>query len=324
MSHEYPLTEWPDTPLWSENYAAMFVEPAEGVVIFTSMGRWYGDPTLWREVIGIGLPGDRVIFARNYGRGIGPTGPAPALGSWETITPEKTLRLHFDGPMQEGTLDSLTTDGPRLSTMNRCVVNLEFEALHPLWNMRGTSHEAQTVAGGMHVEQIGAVNGTVEYDRTYEFKNGYSIRDHSRGTRDPKDFYRYCWISGHFPESNRGVYVYLMQSRGTGDDGMANAAVSDGESLHSAEVMVRPYLTTIEDGQELPTFVVKSDLGEMQVKGTRRIGRVLNSFWRPFDVSIGFVNHLSTASIFADGLEFDWDGEHGIGWSERGLAPEPL
>lgn len=324
MSHEHPLTEWPDTPLWSENYAAMFVAPNEQVAIFTSMGRWYGDPTVWREVIGIGLPGGRVIFSKNYGRNVGPTGPAAALGRWETITPERRLCLRFDGPMRESSLESLAAEGWREGPMRRCVIDLEFEALHPLWSMKGTSHEAQTVAGGMHTEQIGAVNGTVAYDRTYEFKDGYAIRDHSRGVRDPKDFYRYCWMSGHFPGSGRGFYVYLMQSRGTEGDGMANATVSDGKTLYPAEVTERPFLSTVEDGQKLPTVVVTSELGEMRVVGTRLVGRVLNAFWNPFDTSIGFATHISAASIFADGLELDCDGEQGIGWCERGLAPEPL
>lgn len=208
--------------------------------------------------------------------------------------------------------------------MRRCKIDLTFEALHPIWFMRGDSVEAQTVAGGMHTEQIGKVNGTIEFDKVYPFNDGYCIRDHSRGPRDPKDFYRYCWMSGHFPASGRGFYVYLMESRGTEGHGMANAMISDGQQLHEAKVTQSGYLSCVEDGKTLPSVTIESALGTMQIRATRFTGRVVNSFWRPFDNSIGFNRDFSSAYVYADGLVLECDGETGTGWCERGFAPEPL
>jgi hypothetical protein len=45
---------------------------------------------------------------------------------------------------------------------------------------------------------------------------------------------------------------------------------------------------------------------------------------KPFDMVPGKVNHVSAAFMLDQLVSFEWAGQKGVGWTERGLAPRPL
>lgn len=66
---DYPLAVIPTVPMWSENYAYMVNDRDSGLAIVALLGRWTQDPTVWREFLVIGLPGDRIVYHKAFGRG---------------------------------------------------------------------------------------------------------------------------------------------------------------------------------------------------------------------------------------------------------------
>src|SRR5262249_21989879 len=90
---EYPIKAIPDTPRWSENYAAMFFCPASRVAIYCSIGRWLGDPTMWRDLIMVALPDRTVLYSKSFGRGGTPNSAGTGLSRFEVLEPGKKIRL---------------------------------------------------------------------------------------------------------------------------------------------------------------------------------------------------------------------------------------
>ena len=54
---DYPIAYVPNDPFWTENYALTCNDPVNGIGLMAFLGRWCGDPELWREVVKVSLPG---------------------------------------------------------------------------------------------------------------------------------------------------------------------------------------------------------------------------------------------------------------------------
>ncbi len=321
---EYPIKQIPSTPLWSENYALVAVEGAKRASVFYSIGRWYADPSVWRENIMMALPGGRILFARNYGRSASPTGPGASFSKLEVIRPEHQLRLTYGGPVWESTLERLLESGSPEVPAGYCTLDLVFEGSTPVWNMRGDSAEASSMAGGLHIEQIGRANGTLLYQgEKLVFEDCYSIRDHSRGVRDPSAFKKHCWLNGDFP-NKRSFFVYAMQFQGSDVVGMTNAVIVQDGEFHPAELLHVEFISGAGDMRKPHHLVLDSTLGQMDVKITEAITSMPVSFVKPFDVAPGAVKGRSAVIMFDEAVRLVWNGVQGLGWSERGVATRPL
>jgi hypothetical protein len=321
---EYPIKQIPETPLWSENYALVAVDGAKRASIFYSIGRWHADPTIWRENIIMALPGGRIIFARNYGRNASPSGPGASFSKFEVIRPEHEMRLTYAGPVWESTLEQMLERGIPEAPAGLCTLDLEFSGSTPVWNMRGDSAEASTMAGGLHIEQIGKAHAMLRYhDESWVFENCYSIRDHSRGVRDPSPFKKHSWLNGEFP-GGRSFFVYAMQFQGGEGVGMANAMIVEDGKFHPAKVAHVEFISSAGDRRKPHTLVLESDLGRMDVKFAEVLTSMPVSFVKPFDPLPGSVKNRPSVIMFDEAVRLEWNGESGLGWSERGVAPTPL
>jgi hypothetical protein len=323
-SGEFPIGDIPAIPGWSENFALLCGDPAIRSAVFFSIGRWHGDPTVWRELIDIALPDGTVIFSKSYARGGTRTGPGAGNTSYEVIEPGRRVRLVFDGPVWQSTVRDLIQHGFRDDATRRCTLDLSFESTVPMWNMKGTSIEAATMAGSMHVDQIGLVSGTIRYDgKTHRYENAYAVRDHSRGVRDVSKYGRSCWISGRFP-GDRAFYTYVMGTFGSEAAGMQNAAVVQSGVFYPATVKYCRFIAGPQDLGKCHEIILDSALGEMKIEITEVIASLVNSMVPPFDMCPGAVLHRSSAMIFDEAVRLRWDGTEGLGWSERGVAERPL
>jgi hypothetical protein len=320
---EYPIEQIPDTPLWSENYALAAVEGGKRASVFYSIGRWFADPTIWRENIMIALPGGRILLARNYGRNASAGGPGASFSKFEVIRPERELRLTYAGPVWQSTLESLVDRGMPETPAGPCTLDLRFESSSPIWNMRGDSAEASTMAGGLHIEQIGRANGMLIYaGEKLVFEDCYTVRDHSRGVRDPSSFKKHCWVNGEF--ADRAFFVYAMQFQGSEGVGMANAVILAGGRYHPAQVAHVEFISSARDMRKLHTVVLDSGLGRMEIKIAEVLTSIPVSFVNPFDPLPGAVKSRPSALMFDEAVRLEWNGAHGLGWSERGVAASPL
>ncbi len=321
---EFPIEQIPGTPLWSENYALIAADGRQRASIFYSIGRWYADPSIWRENLVMALPGARLLFARNYGRSDSTTGPSGAFSRFDVIVPAHRLRLRYAGPLWESTLERLLEEGMPEAPSGLGSLDLMFEGSTPVWNMRGDSAEASSMAGGLHIEQVGTAHGTFDFqNRKLAFEDCYSIRDHSRGVRDPSPFKKHAWINGDFP-GRRSFFVYAMQLQGSDSIGMANAVIVESGEFHAAQVAHLEFIAGAGDARKLHSLVLDSKLGRMEVKVTEVLTSMPVSFVKPFDAFPGAARGRPSVIMFDEAVKFEWNGVHGLGWSERGVATEPL
>lgn len=321
---EYPIAQIPAIPQWSENYAVMFGDPVSRTSIYYSIGRNLADRSIWRELIGIVLPDQRILFAKNYGRGATSTGPGGGLTKLDVIEAERCLRLTFSGPVTASTHAELVGRGYREGPKGFCNIDVKFDAVKPVWNMKGDSREAGTIAGSMHIEQIGAANGTIEIDGcTFPLTNGYSVRDHSRGIRDVSQYRMHCWINGCFPDG-RAFAFYAMQLQGSETFGMSNAAVFDGDKRYPATLVRTDIDVDLEDASKRHTVVLDSPLGAMEIRVSEILTSFPNSMVCPYDMCPGRLDHVVSAFMLDQLVTFECNGQKGIGWTERGVARKPF
>ncbi|NHN37821.1 hypothetical protein G8764_10980 [Pseudomaricurvus alcaniphilus] len=322
---EYPIKVLPDTPLWSENFAAMFTDSKSNLAVMYSTGRWHGDLTLWREFVMVAFPDGRFLFHRGYGRNADAQGPGGCLSKYDILEPGRSVQLTFDGPMSEASSDFLVLNAPlNEPPAKRCVMNLQFDSDTPVWNMKGESTEAATMAGGIHIEQIGKSNGHIEYDgKTFNLSDGYSIRDHSRGVRDMTHFGAHNWINGSFADG-RAFFLYAMRAQDTTELGLSTAAVIAHGKLYSAKVVHTELITKVGDAGKTHKVILESELGQMDIEIIEVLNIFPYSMLMPFDTALGVVKHRNVACIYDESVRMTCDGIPGIGWSERGIATAPL
>jgi hypothetical protein len=321
---EYPIRQIPDTPLWSENFALVAVEGVKRASVFYSIGRWHADPTIWRENILMALPGGRIIFARHYGRNAPPNGPGASFSAFEVIRPEHELRLTYAGPVWESTLERMLERGIPEAPAGLCSLELVFRATGPVWNMRGDSAEASAMAGGLHIEQIGKAHAMISYrGEKFSFEDCYTIRDHSRGVRDPTSFKKHCWLNGDFP-GRRSFFVYAMQFQGSDSVGMSNAVILEEGKFHPASVAHVEFISGAGDMRKPQTLILDSGLGRMEVNFAEVLTSIPMSFVNPFDPLPGRVFGRPSVIMFDEAVRLEWGAVHGLGWSERGVAPTPF
>jgi hypothetical protein len=322
---EYPIKQIPDTPWWSENYALMGSDSTARMALFFGIGRWRGDSSIWRELIAVALPDGRIIFEKGFGRNGTDKGPGGAFARLEVLEPGHKLRLTYDGPVWQSTYEALFAHGFRESATAHCKLEALFESTVPVWNMKGDSPGAAHIAGAIHIDQIGKVNGVVEYaGEVHRFTDGFAVRDHSRGPREISQYKAHCWTSGYFAARDTAYYVYAMQLQDLPGLGMSNATVVQSGRFYPASVVQIDMPKKLDDIKALITVTLKSELGDMKIEVAELLTRIPTGMVRPYDTVVG-IRATQNCAAFTDGpTRIRWDGNEGFGWSELGFAAEPL
>lgn len=321
---EFPIKIFPDTPQWSENYALMFGDLLTRTAVYYSIGRNLDDLTIWRELISVVLPDNRIIFAKNYGRGADELGPGGALTKLDVLEVGRRLRLRFSGPVTVSSNTELIERGYREGPRQHATIDLHFAGRTPVWNMKGDSREAGTIAGSMHMEQMGYADGSIEIGgEVFRLNRGYSVRDHSRGVRDVSQYRMHAWINGSFA-SGRAFALYVMQLQDAPGIGMTNAVVFDHDQQYPATIESTDLLDDTDDPARRHHVVLKSALGRMDIRVAEIVTSFPNSMVLPYDMCPGRLHHRVSGFMLDQLVHLECDGQRGIGWTERGLARHAL
>lgn len=321
---DYPIREIPQITNWSENFAIAFVDPTGTCSLLYQCGRLPYDPTTWRETIGITIEGRRVIYAKNFGRAVSLTAAGASLSKFEIVEPGTKLRLHFDGPVLENTVEYLQTKPPCEGPRKRCKVDLTFMAVAPLWNMRGDSQEASSIAGSLHTEQLGRAEGTIEYDgKLYRMDNGFSVRDHSRGVREISSYRSHYWLNGVFP-GGRAFHFYAMQSQDGPIEGMSCAVVYQDQKHYPARLSDPTFMQNLMRGNWPDAVTLESDAGEMHIAVEQALTDLPMSIISPFELMVGSVVDHPAALDTDQAVRLRWDDKVTIGWRSQGFAAKPF
>lgn len=121
---DYPLAHLPGLPLWSENYATVCFDPANELGMMMHLGRWWADPTVWRETISLALPGERVVCIKNYGRASESTAASASMFRVEVLEASRRYRFLYDGPASEQPHAELMKFGYLDGNVQRCTIDL--------------------------------------------------------------------------------------------------------------------------------------------------------------------------------------------------------
>ncbi|MGE4432317.1 MAG: hypothetical protein AB7E05_16420 [Sphingobium sp.] len=316
---EYPMKDLPPEKWWSENFFVGLACFETKVSVFYSIGRWHSEPTLWRENILVAFPDGTVAFHRGYGRASEEGAVSGGLSYYRVTEPGRRAALRFDGPMVRSTAIDLIENGPQISASERCIMDVELVAAAPLWNMKGDSLQAQTMAGSMHIDQICRFSGTISYgDNSFEIRDGYAIRDHSRGIRDVSKYAGHNWLNGLFP-SGRSFYVYMMKAE-DGSLGMSNAAICQGEQIYPAKVTHTQFVDKENGWMKPHRLILESELGEMVVEFDAAFSTLPTAMVHPYDTCAGRAKTLDISLMFDEGAVIHWNGEQGQAWTERGFS----
>lgn len=320
-----PLADLPDIPMWSENYAFMITDSTQGIAGFCLMGRWIHDPTIWRELLMVKLPDGTILHHKSWGKATAADVVSASLARIEILPETDHFRLTFDGPIAATDETRLRTRGVTNQTLRPCRIDILMTSDVPVWDMSGHASSAEEIAGKMHVEQVGSASGTIAIGgATYELRDAFMQRDHSRGVREVSQFRRHCWAQGRFPERGVTFNCYSMFVFGREGEPMMNASVSRGDRRYPAEIVEIGYLSTRDDVREPYAITLTSELGEMRFTLVDFVASFPTAFLAPWDMSAGTYPDEHCVTGLEEAVVWDWDGARGEGWSERSYNDRPF
>ena len=316
-----PSLDVPSTPRWSENFCFCWHDPDTHIGMWFHVGRWVHDPRLWREILTIALPNDRVLVAKSYGDKATAGVAAANFLSVHVIEPGKTFRLKYHGPAWERSRADLVSAGFRDGHPELLDMDLLFEGCEPVWNMSGHGGKSEELVSSMHVEQIGKGSGSLGFkDHQYSIRNAFVNRDHSRGVRIVAGYKRHAWIQGWFP-SGRGFHIYTAEMHGVEGFAMNSACITQAGKMYPAKVRSVDCPVTLNDVYKPFTIELESKLGIARIKVVKIHNSWPLSFTAPFDLHLGNLSAMSGLQ-FEESIECEWDHETGYGCSERGVVSD--
>ena len=320
---DYPLKNIPDTPLWSENYAFACHDAAQGIGMMVMLGRWWGDPTLWREVISVALPGGRLLCIKNYGRAATEKIASASMFKVDVLRSQQSYRVSYDGPAWEQSRDDLIRFGFLANSAKRCRIDLVFDSDLPVWDMSGHGKSASDIAGSLHIEQVGSGNGFIEFGgERFDVKNAFMSRDHSRGVRILDKYKRHTWTQGYFDAEDITFNVYAMEVYGVEGLAMASASITQGKRRLPAAVKDIQLINGHMDAWKPYQLTLSSELGDMPLKISKTVTSAPYSVLQLYDISHGRTLVAPAMGVYEEAVFWDWQGKPGVGWSERVFAPE--
>ena len=314
---ELPLRQLPDVPHWLENYAWDAYDPTSRIGLYLHVGRWYRDPTLWRELVLVCFDGREVYCRRNIGRVDEPRTVGASSLRLICEKPMQRWRWRYHGPALLGTASTMM-HRPPLDDEARL---LDFELL---WSAAGPvvdfGHGTEPGAASSHYEQGGTLQGHITVDGQSHAFDGRTFRDHSRGPRTLENhFNRHTWIHGTFP-SRRTISSLIVEM----PDG--KLALSDlfavGADGRLEKYSFKPALLwDTWDGMERPYSLVgvNDRGGRLQIDARPQFSYPV-TLGPPMDLFVGQCNEYPGWRVFQMPTQLTWDGETTFGHTEFSLS----
>ncbi|WP_275629466.1 hypothetical protein [Pseudomonas sp. 273] len=323
-SLEVPLEKGPGTSLWSENFALLMNDQEHRLGLLYSIGTWYHDPSIWREQLYLCLPGGRVLTARNFGQRPQDVTVGSAFSRYQIVEAGQRVHLAYSGPVWSQNFAALLQPGALGGSTERLQLDIEFVAAAPVWDMHaGHGSDSTSIAGAMHIEQIGHCSGRIEYaGGGFDIRAAYACRDHSRGQRDVSRYRNHCWINGRF-DNGLSFQLYVFRLHGVEGHALSTAVVMQDGRQYPATIEHIEFVEGATDHGKLHRVILRSELGEMVCQVDDVLGSIPVSMTAPFNPGPGAVQERH-ALIFDEPIRLNWDGHVGYGWCERGASLQPL
>ncbi|HKY92671.1 MAG TPA: hypothetical protein VJM11_16600 [Nevskiaceae bacterium] len=312
LIQERPLARVPDVPHWLENFAWDAFDPVARVAVWVHCGRWFRDPTVWREFVLVVKDGREYFGRRAFGRLDDPHVLGAAGLRLTCETPRQRWRLRYHGAAVRG---AIAPDAAPPADVDARLLSfdLDWEAAGPLVDF---GHGTEPGAAASHYEQGGTLRGTVSIDGETIAFDGRSFRDHTRGPRTLEPhFGRHLWIHGTFP-SGRTLSSLAVE---TPDGRMAlnDLFVTGHDGALARYAFVDPPFRASGDDPTRPYVLRGVDAGGAQLRV-----EAAPAFWfpiglaPPMDLLLGHPRQAGLWRMFEMPTRLAWDGEQAWGHTE--------
>jgi hypothetical protein len=276
---ESVLLEKPDIEHWAENFLFALHDPQHDIAMWLHLGtmpnRWH----LWEERAIIALPGDAgILTTRAYTQT--PPESRPGAGGlfFECLEPFRRWRIRLEGFGRVTPSETLRTGLEQDGLRDHFSVDLEVTCRTPVWDMHEHVARRRGDEGAMreqswaseHYEQLYTVTGTVQLPTGEVAFDGTGWRDHSRGPRGAntgRPWGGHVILGAYLPESDRGIGLCRYYAPGGGVT-LEGGYVSQGPTMHHAEVLGASRLEELVQRGEPLRFGLRSDLGELWIDAT--------------------------------------------------------
>ena len=266
--------------------------------MFLSIGRWYLDPTLWREFVAICVDGKLSYSRRSIGRLPDPKMVGASCLQIECLAPLKTWHLRYHGPALCCDNEELVRRPPIDAVASLLHFDLRWEAVTALIDY---GHGTELALMSSHIEQGGNLTGSVSIDGRNYPVNCRSFRDHSRGR---------CISSLTVQSPDLSIPIadmFVVQT-----DGATRKFRFDTPLLwESWEGRTNPY-----------TLRATADNGEKICIEAQPLFAYPLSMGHPSDVFIGQSNSFNGWRVYEMPTRLIWGDEQACGLTEISLSAE--
>lgn len=243
-SREFPH-EIREMENWTEHYFFYGYDASESHGMCVHIGRLPADPTIWRAVIQVYLPGEELLVCKYHGRDGDGRGPGAGPFRLTCVEPMKRWTASFDGAMHGTTRTELArgllTDCPAEPIR----FHMLFEAAGPYYGPSESDHtDDGRSSGSFHIEQILRMRGEMAYRGKTITLGGVGARDHSSGPRDYGPVISDMWIQGLFP-SGKLFHAHIVRFAGAEIRG-AYIFRNDGSPIEQVEILEHPPVNTAD------------------------------------------------------------------------------
>ncbi len=239
-----PITELPHVPVamdnWTEHFFFYGYDPDAAIGMNVHIGRLPADPSIWRAVVQMYLPGGEEMFAVKYhGRDGDRRGPGAGPIKISCIEPLRKWVVDFDGAAFSTTRSELTREVLRDGPAEPVAFHMFFDAAGPLFGRTEDLGEGRT-SSTFHSEQICHMSGHFKYRGKYIPLKGMGVRDHSSGPRDYGPVIGDIWFHALFP-SGKVIQTQVVRFEGM-EYKTAYIFRGDGSPLEMAEIIEHPHV----------------------------------------------------------------------------------
>jgi hypothetical protein len=320
LDDELPVRQLPPDPKWLENFCFDGYDHRRDIGFWIHCGRWWRDPSIWREQVLVYWPGETYLVHRAWGYRPSDRGPSAALLDLVCEEAGQCWRMRYRGPARATNAAELHRGPLPEGPQELLDVDLAFSSEMPVWHMTGIAGEKWSK---FHVEQTGRVQGRIRRGEQGVDMDGWGWRDHSRGPRDVTNMARHCWIHGRLSR-NRAFALTIIDNRADGRfaRGLDKVVIWDDGELHEAVCPDPPFL----DGPGAPPrgYEMTLEYPRGRVAIDADLPRSLpHSTARHMDCFDGVTPDQAHVVTYEQGTVFTVDGERFDGHTERSYLLHP-
>jgi hypothetical protein len=255
-------------PNWTEHYFFYGYDMATRHGMCVHIGRLPADPTIWRAVIQVYLPGEELLVAKYHGRDGDYRGPGAGPFKLTCIEPMKVWTADFDGALYSTTRSALAGGLLQDCPAEPVRFHMVFDAAGPYYGPKEDIVEGRS-SDSFHTEQIHRMRGDITYRGKTLQLQGIGVRDHSSGPRDYGPVISDMWIHALFP-SGKSFHAQIVRFTEAEIKG-GYIFRNDGSPIEDIEILEHPPVNTLDSpAGSLPSDPLKYNGGAYRlVLGTK-------------------------------------------------------